>query len=272
MSARLQFETAVWATIAVIGWAVCAYFNVADIVGGFMSRHAAWQLDDFFAFVVILSIATFVTSLCQSRHHLKVRKAAEEEAFTAARRDGLTGLPNRRMFLELAGKALGEAWQSEHRCAVLFVDLDGFKPVNDTLGHAAGDALLVAVGNRLQQCSPRGALAARLGGDEFAVLLTDTEGAAGDPVLAAKVILAGLQHPFRIGDREVAINASIGVASGPENGRRAEDLTTAADIAMYEAKRAGRGTIRVFQPKQEPASNAIEMAIPTPAMPEAVAA
>jgi diguanylate cyclase (GGDEF)-like protein len=229
-----------------------AYFNVADTIAEFMRQHSQWQLDDFFTLIVFLSLAAFVTSLCQSRHHLKVRRAAEREAFAAARRDVLTGLPNRQMFLELAGKALGEAWQSGHKCAVLFVDLDGFKPVNDTLGHAAGDALLVAVGARLQQCTPRGALTARLGGDEFAVLLTDTDGANGDALLAAKVMLAGLQHAFHIGGREVSINASIGIASGPENGRRAEDLTSAADKAMYEAKRAGRGTIRVFQDGKSP--------------------
>jgi diguanylate cyclase (GGDEF)-like protein len=243
---RFRFEAAVWATVAVLAWAASAYFNVAHTISSFMRQHEEWRLEDFFTVVVFLGIAAFITGFFQSRHHRKVRRAAERKAFEAARRDVLTGLPNRQMFLELAGLALGEAWDSGRKCAALFVDLDGFKPVNDTLGHAAGDALLIAVGNRLQQCAPKGALAARLGGDEFAILLTNTGRGAADPMLAAKVILTGIQHPFDIEGREVTINASIGIACGPENGRRAEDLLNAADVAMYKAKRAGRGTIRVF--------------------------
>ena len=249
MTDRIHFEAAVWATIAVVAWTTSSYFNVSDTIAAFIKDHSEWQLDEFITLVVFLSISAFITSFLQSRRHLRIRRVAENEAFVAARRDVLTGLPNRQMFLELAGKALGEAWQSEQKCAVLFIDLDGFKPINDSLGHAAGDALLVAVGNRLQQCAPRGALAARLGGDEFAILLTNTDGTNVDPLLVAKLMLAGLQHAFQIAGKEVLIDASIGIASGPENGRRAEDLTNAADEAMYDAKRAGRGMIRVYQSK-----------------------
>ena len=257
MSDRLYFETAVWATVAVLAWVTSSYFNVSDTIAAFISAHPGWQLDEAVTLVVFMSIAAFITSNLQSRRHLKVRRAAENEAFVAARRDVLTGLPNRQMFLELAGKALGEAWQNDQKCAVLFIDLDGFKPINDTLGHAAGDALLIAVGNRLQQCAPRGAIAARLGGDEFAMLITDTDSGNADPMLCAKLMLAGLQHTFVIDGRDVTIDASIGLASGPENGRRAEDLTNAADEAMYDAKRAGRGTIRVYQAKAVPADNGL---------------
>ena len=255
MRDRMYFETAVWATIAVVAWTTSSYFNVSDTIAVFMMEHAEWQLDELITLVFFLSVAAFITSFLQSRRHLRIRRAAEKEAFVAARRDVLTGLPNRQMFLELAGKALGEAWLSGQKCAVLFIDLDGFKPINDTLGHAAGDALLVAVGTRLQQCAPRGALAARLGGDEFAILLTNTDGTNSDPLLVAKLMLAGLQHNFHIAGSDISINASIGVASGPENGRRAEDLTNAADQAMYEAKHAGRGTIRVYQAEASPLEN-----------------
>jgi diguanylate cyclase (GGDEF)-like protein len=247
ISGRAQFEVSVWATVAVIAWAASAHFNVANTIADFARAHEEWQLDEFFAVVFFLGFAAFVASFIQSRRHLRYRRAAELHAFEAARVDVLTGLPNRRMFLELAGDALGDAWNSGNKCSVLFIDLDGFKPVNDTFGHAAGDALLVAVGRRLQMSAPEKALVARLGGDEFAVLLPKNACAGTGPVEAAKRVLFALKQPFDLSGRKVSIGASIGIATGPDNGKRAEDLTDAADQAMYEAKRAGRGTIRIFE-------------------------
>ena len=250
---RVQFEASVWATVAIVAWAASAHYNVANTIADFTRRHEEWQLDEFFILVIFLSLAAFVASFLQSRRHLRFRRAAERSAFEAARMDVLTGLPNRRMFLELAGTALGKVWNSGNKCSVLFVDLDGFKPVNDTLGHAAGDALLVAVGKRLHQyVSPKNGLVARLGGDEFAMLLPNSQRDDANPMFIAKRVLAGLQQPFEIAGREVSINASIGIATGPDSGRRAEDLTDAADRAMYMAKRAGRGTIRVFEAHTSP--------------------
>lgn len=245
IAGRAQFEVSAWTAVAIVAWATSAHFNVANTIADFTRRHEEWQLDEFFTLVIFLSLAAFVASFIRSQRHLRYRRAAERRAFEAARMDALTGLPNRRMFLELAGNALGEVWSSGSKCSVLFVDLDGFKPVNDTLGHAAGDSLLVAVGKRLNRSAPENALVARLGGDEFAILLPKNACAGAGPIAAAQRILAGLQQPFFLGGREVSINASIGIATGPDNGKRAEDLTDAADQAMYEAKRAGRGTIRV---------------------------
>jgi diguanylate cyclase len=247
IAGRAQFEALAWAAVAIVAWAASAHFNVANTITDFTRRHEEWQLDEFFTVVIFLSLAAFVASFLRSQRHLRYRKAAERSAFEAARRDALTGLPNRRMFLELAGNALGEVWSSGSKCSVLFIDLDGFKPVNDTFGHAVGDALLVAVGKRLRQSSPENALVARLGGDEFAILLPKDACAGAGPTAAARRVLAGLQRPFDLGARKVSIDASIGIATGPDNGKRAEDLTDAADQAMYEAKRAGRGTIRVFR-------------------------
>jgi diguanylate cyclase (GGDEF)-like protein len=247
VATRVQFEASVWATVAVVAWATSAHFNVANTIADFTRRYEKWQLDEFFTLVIFLSLAAFAASLLQSRRHLRFRRAAERHAFEAARVDVLTGLPNRRMFLELAGTALGEVWNSGNKCSVLFVDLDGFKPVNDTHGHAAGDALLIAVGKRLHRCAPENALVARLGGDEFAMLLPNSQRDDANPLLTAKRVLAGLQKPFDIAGHDISINASIGIATGPDSGKRAEDLTDAADRAMYMAKRAGRGTIRVFE-------------------------
>jgi len=247
VTGRVQFEASVWATVAVIAWAASAHFNVANTIFAFAKQHEEWQVDEFLTLVFFLSLAAFVTSFLQARRHLRFRKAAERHAFEAARMDVLTGLPNRRMFIELAGAALGEVWRSGNKCSVLFIDLDGFKPVNDTYGHAAGDALLIAVGKRLQESAPAKALVARMGGDEFAILLPNSQRGHADPVVTAQDILESLQKPFHVAGQDVSIGASIGVATGPDSGRRAADLTDAADRAMYMAKRAGRGTVCVFE-------------------------
>jgi len=261
---RTQFEVSAWATVAVVAWATAAHFNVSNSIAEFTRRYEDWQLDEFFTLTVFLSLAAFVISVSRSRHHFKIRRAAERDAFAAARRDVLTGLPNRRMFLELAGTALGEVWSNGRRCSVLFIDLDGFKPVNDVFGHATGDALLIAVGARLQQSAPTGALVARLGGDEFGILLPIRERRDDGALFAAKRILSNLQQPFEVAGHEVSINASIGIATGPEHGRRAEDLTDAADKAMYQAKRAGRGTIRVFEGESSPTERAFRPEVVVP--------
>ena len=248
---RFHVEVLSWAAVTVVAWAISAHFSVFDKVVAFSRRHEQWQVDEAITIILFLSVTAFLTSLVQSRQHLRGRRRAEKDAFLAARRDVLTGLPNRRMFTELAGTALGDIWRKGGKCSVLFLDLDGFKPVNDTHGHAAGDAVLITVAERLNQVAPAPALAARLGGDEFAVLLPDVEGEY-TPLLVAHQILQALAQPIDAAGRSVTVGASIGIAIGPDNGRRAEDLIRAADSAMYAAKRSGRGTIRVYRTQVEP--------------------
>ncbi|MBC7858858.1 MAG: GGDEF domain-containing protein [Burkholderiaceae bacterium] len=241
MSDRMHFETAAWATIAVLAWATSSYFNVSETIAAFIRDHAAWQLDEMVTLVVFLSVSAFITSFCQSRRHLRIRRAAEKEAFVAARRDVLTGLPNRQMFLELAGKALGEAWQSQQKCAVLFIDLDGFKPINDTLGHAAGDEALKVVAERLRHALAANDFVARLGGDEFVVIARAIAGPEAALTIAERLLesigqpMTLLGHPSRMG-------ASIGIALLPRGDTRsASEILSAADHAMYAAKRGGKG-------------------------------
>jgi diguanylate cyclase (GGDEF)-like protein len=157
--------------------------------------------------------------------------------------DSLTGLANRALFLERLDQALGRAQRAGRDVTVLFLDLDRFKPVNDSLGHVAGDTLLVAAADRIRR-SVRGAeTVARLGGDEFAVLLEDLE-SPEDAVRVAEQIRRELQAPLVVADRDVAVSASIGIASG--NGS-AEDLVRDADVAMYRAKGSGPGRYQVFE-------------------------
>ncbi len=164
-----------------------------------------------------------------------------------ANHDALTGLASRRLFMERLQQSVAHAAHNDETVAILFLDLDRFKMVNDVLGHAAGDLLLIEVARRLRVCLRGRDSAARLGGDEFAVLLP----AITDPHLALAVaerILTALRAPVIIDGRELFIEASIGVASGVcADDDDGETILRDADVAMYEAKRSGADRAVVFQ-------------------------
>jgi diguanylate cyclase (GGDEF)-like protein/PAS domain S-box-containing protein len=172
------------------------------------------------------------------------RHIAERLAHQATH-DGLTGLPNRvRAVEELT--AARDAQQP--LAAVFFIDLDNLKPINDTLGHPAGDELLRVTGQRLRDCVPAGDFVARLGGDEFLLLLHGAQGTAELDRLAAR-IHASLDDPVVISGRTVNIRASMGIVEiGPDERRDADQILADADLAMYEAKRSGRGRTHYFRP------------------------
>jgi len=174
------------------------------------------------------------------------RKGLEEQLRHAALYDPVTGLPNRRLFLDRLGWAVEQAHRGQGRFAVVFLDLDGFKLINDSLGHLMGDRLLQVVGERLR-CDLRSVdTAARFGGDEFAVLLY---GLKPDTVLAVVDRLQEkVAEPVLLGDHEVAVSASVGIATSETGYTSAEDVLRDADIAMYHAKDAERGTACVFDP------------------------
>jgi len=166
------------------------------------------------------------------------------EAMREAYRDSLTGLPNRALFLERLERSLND--RQPGPVVVLFIDLDRFKAVNDSLGHQAGDELLTEVAARLRETLRGGDLAARLGGDEFAVLLEGES--AADACRIAERIAARVAEPFLIADRTVYIGASVGVAQCASTGADAAELLSNADVAMYRAKKAGPGRVVVFEP------------------------
>lgn len=172
------------------------------------------------------------------------RKELEDQLVALALRDPLTGLGNRRLFVDRVAHALERQRRVPESVAVLLLDLDHFKFVNDTLGHAKGDALLMAVADRLQIVVRTGDTVARLGGDEFAVLL-EAMTAADEADATAMRILQALDRPFLLDDREVFVRASIGIAWAAE-GQTVDDLVTDADVAMYAAKSAGRSRIERF--------------------------
>lgn len=169
---------------------------------------------------------------------------AAHQAMQLALYDALTGLPNRKLLEERIGQAMANAKRHQNAVALLFIDLDKFKPVNDRFGHAYGDLLLKEVSKRLHDCMRESDTAARMGGDEFVALLSEVEGPAAAMAVAAK-ILHQLNQPFEISGHVFEISASIGVALYPKHAGNAKELTKAADMAMYEAKNNGRSTVRL---------------------------
>jgi diguanylate cyclase (GGDEF)-like protein len=168
----------------------------------------------------------------------------KEQLRYQAYHDALTGLPNRSLFAARVGEALAARAATT---AVLFVDLDDFKTINDTLGHSAGDELLEAVAERVRACVRPGDLAARLGGDEFGILLERGSDHAAEQV--ALRIVEALQAPFVLTGKEVAVHASIGIARGEHDARTADELLSNADVAMYSAKASGKRGFATYEPR-----------------------
>lgn len=176
------------------------------------------------------------------------RRAAEERVRYLAHHDSLTGLPNRSLFSERVGHALAHARRHDTRVAVMFVDLDRFKIVNDSLGHDVGDRLLKLVAERMQTCLREEDTVARLGGDEFAVLINDADDAPTLAMIAQKVIDA-LCVTMQLDEHELSVGASIGISVYPDDGDSAEMLLKHADMAMYQVKGAGRNHLRFYMPQ-----------------------
>ncbi|HEX6704410.1 MAG TPA: EAL domain-containing protein [Albitalea sp.] len=173
------------------------------------------------------------------------RKNHEERIRYLAQNDVLTGLPNRTVFRDRVSQAIAQAQRSGAQVAVMFLDLDHFKNVNDSLGHDTGDELLKAAAARLRSCLRSGDTAARQGGDEFVICLpTLADGPHAIPI--AEKLLEALRQPFSIGSNELHVRGSIGISLYPGDGQDADELMRAADAAMYHAKEKGRDTFRFF--------------------------
>ncbi|MDP9418243.1 MAG: EAL domain-containing protein, partial [Actinomycetota bacterium] len=186
------------------------------------------------------------TRMVGSLTDITEHKLLEEQLRHDAMYDSVTGLPNRSLFFDRLARAIEHAKRRpQETFAVLFLDLDGFKVVNDSLGHLVGDKLLVQVAERLTSYLRAGDSAARLGGDEFAILLTDVADARMLPGIAER-LQQQLSMPFQLDDHSVVVSASIGIAVSSTGYERPEDVLRDADIAMYRAKALGKGTHAIF--------------------------
>lgn len=179
-------------------------------------------------------------------HDVSAARAMTLQMEHLAQHDILTDLPNRRVLIDRLGQAIALARRNGTRLAVLFVDLDRFKHVNDSLGHAIGDKLLQSVAARLKQCVRNSDTISRQGGDEFVVLLSETTHPT-DVAISAQKLLAALRSPHRVGEQDLQITASIGLSVYPEDGEDADTLIKNADAAMYHAKENGCGSYQFFE-------------------------
>jgi diguanylate cyclase (GGDEF)-like protein/PAS domain S-box-containing protein len=215
------------------------------------SEHRMFHQDGTYRWVLTRGLAARddqgkVVRMAGSQSDITQRKAAEYRLQHDALHDSLTGLPNRALLLDRLGQAVARTKRRpDSRFGVLFLDIDGFKHVNDNFGHSAGDKLLIAISRRLERCMREADTVARVGGDEFISLVDDIETAEVVLNLAER-ILESLRTPFPLDGHEVVISASIGVAlSGPAD-QSAEEIVRNADIAMYRAKSRGKAGFVVF--------------------------
>ncbi len=201
-----------------------------------------------------------VTHFVASHIDITERKAAEEKIQQLAFYDPLTQLPNRRLLMDRLQHAIASGARSGKQGALLFIDLDHFKTLNDTLGHDIGDLLLQQVAQRLESCVREGDTVARLGGDEFMLILEDlsehpVEAGAQTEAVSEKILIA-LSHPYRLAIHECRSTPSIGATIFSGHGMALEELMKQADIAMYQSKKAGRNTMRFFDPQMQTTINA----------------
>ncbi|MBF0446418.1 MAG: diguanylate cyclase [Magnetococcales bacterium] len=182
----------------------------------------------------------FLTTIGVTLASLIERRKADEEIYNLARNDSLTGLPNRRTFEERLTQELLHAKREKSQFAVMFLDLDGFKYINDTHGHKVGDHLLIEVAGRIRECLRKVDTVARLGGDEFTTILHSISN-NNDAGMVADKIINSISTPFHIDEKICNIGVSIGISIFPDHGKDLETLLKKADLAMYKVKKAGRG-------------------------------
>ncbi len=195
----------------------------------------------------IIEVARNITDRLRVERELR---ESQSRLYRLAHHDALTGLPNRLLFEDRLEQAILKARRNKTKVGILFLDLDRFKQINDTLGHDVGDELLIAVAGRLQKQCRQSDTVARLGGDEFVFILDNLRDRSGAEVVAKKIV-AAMERPVRLNGHELHISTSIGIAIYPDDSEDIEGVIKRADMALYQAKEAGRNQYRLYSPEME---------------------
>ncbi len=248
---RLHIEAFIIIVIALGTVVVAAEGDLFEVIYEFSRTHEEWELDELFTLLIISSVALIII-LLRNLKYLKIenhlRLKAEGEIKKLAFYDSLTNLPNRDLLLDRLENTLFNAKRHNNIAAVLFIDVDNFKPVNDTYGHHAGDQLLIEIAKRLATTLRGGDTLARISGDEFIVVARTPKNEDWVWALAERITMA-MQGSFLIANKNLHVSVSVGVAIYPVDGVDSEQLIKNADTAMYFAKSEGKNKFKFFSPE-----------------------
>ena len=236
----------------VVIFSVEYYYDFAPKLFEFAIEYQEWEIDNLIFVVFVMSIGFAIFSYRRMKEltvEMKARRSAEMEAKKLSRHDPLTGLPNRRFFVEMLGEVLLTT-TADSLSAVLMLDLDGFKSVNDAYGHAVGDQVLIEFAQRVSAVMRSGAVFIRVGGDEFAVIVPNIR-SLDNPTALARRIVTTVAEPFLIGQIWATVGVGIGIAIAPSDGMEPEVLVQRADRALYRAKAEGRSCIHFFETEMD---------------------
>lgn len=238
--------------IALLAYVMAHFYELPSKLFQFGLDNADWEADDLIFVVFILSVAMMIYAFRRYQDvslEIKARIDAELDARNLARHDPLTGLPNRRFFNEKLEECLRGASDTQ-RVALLMLDLDGFKIVNDTHGHAVGDKALIEFARRVSVILRADAVLARIGGDEFAIIMPRIDSLDEAANLGRRIAEAGTE-PFVIDRTAAEFGVGVGIAIAPHDSSNPGELTRRADRALYRAKEAGRSSVRFFEPAMD---------------------
>ncbi|MEP3429133.1 MAG: EAL domain-containing protein [Roseibium sp.] len=246
---RTHVDALVISFLSLSLWLVAVIIDLYESIGEFLSTHEDWELDELVIAFTVAGLGGFVFGVrryMERERELVLRKKAEARSTWLAQHDPLTHLPNRR-YLKTLSKNIRNGSRVSQNLAVLAVDLDGFKKVNDLLGHDAGDALLKIIANRLKDAFPDSTVL-RLGGDEFLVVTTSSEVSVAEGWQTVNNLIKALNEPADLFGVNTEVGASIGIALMSDCDDKIEDLARSADAALYHAKRTGRNNAAFYEP------------------------
>jgi len=248
MSSRAFKDLILVIVLSLFSFALAIEYNAFEKLHAYSREHEDLELDELFTLLMILSVAFSVFSLRrvnELRNEVRNRKQAEETIRKMAYYDSLTGLPNRLLLKDRLVHVMAHARRQKIQFAILFIDLDGFKKINDSLGHDYGDDVLKNVAQRMLAAVRDVDTVARFGGDEFIVVMEDVKGLEEINFITQRVFDA-LMRPHLLAEQKLQVSASIGISVFPDDGDSCEILIKHADTAMYESKSKGKGQIKFF--------------------------